>query len=250
MVTLGDCQRLQSAWFVALAAATGGKTFDTHQSHWVWLPARRELMLMFPEEISPAGIRPGLAEGVRLGAATVGIWMNSTVTTSMLPGFGFEHGWQPWWMTAHLDSVLLDEPVGIGLEPDSPEITGPDSAELQVVRRSAPASAGPAAKGSRAWHAVARAEGRLVGHGYSFLPDGGGNLRIPALAGIFNMAVGTDYRRRGYGSGILSRVARSAGAAGAEHLALNATPLGERLYSRRGFQLIGRGQTYWLHLAK
>ncbi|WP_323961672.1 hypothetical protein GC088_06970 [Arthrobacter sp. JZ12] len=104
MTTIAGCQRLQRAWFAALAQATGGRTFSTHGCDWIWLPARSELMLMFPTVLSGAGLRPGLAEGVRLGARTVGVWLNAAVRAPELASFGFEPGWQPWWMSAPIDA--------------------------------------------------------------------------------------------------------------------------------------------------
>lgn len=236
MTTIAGCQRLQRAWFAAMAQATGGRTFSTHECDWVWLPARRELMLMFPTSVSPAGLRPGLAEGVRLGARNVGVWLNGAVRGRELAAFGFEPGWQPWWMSAPVGVVTAFDSVGATITAEVPEFTGPPAAEL-VVTRSQPA---------RAWHAAARWQERLVGSAYSFY-DGTDNPRC--LGGIFNMEVLPEFQRRGLGTALLSAAAREAAAAGAQELALNATPEGYELYSRRGFELIGRGQTWWLSLA-
>lgn len=236
MTTIAGCQRLQRAWFAAMAQATGGRTFTTHGCDWIWLPARRELMLMFPTSLSPAGLRPGLAEGVRLGAGTVGVWLNGAVRGHELAAFGFEAGWQPWWMSAPVGAVTAYDPAGTDIATSVPEYSGPPAVELAVAR----------AEPSRAWHAVARAQGALAGSAYSFY-DGNDNPR--ALGGVFNMEVLREYRRQGLGTALLAAVAQQAAAAGAQELALNATPEGYELYSRRGFELIGRGQTWWLHLA-
>lgn len=235
MTTIAGCQRLQRAWFAALAQATGGRTFSTHECDWIWLPARSELMLMFPTSISAAGLRPGLAEGVRLGARTVGVWLNGAVRAQELAGFGFEPGWQPWWMSAPVGSVTGYDPGCATVTVEVPEYSGPPAAELAVARE----------EPVRAWHAVARKEGGLAGAAYSFY-DGTDNPR--ALGGIFNMEVQAAFRRQGVGTALLSAVARQAAAAGAEELALNATPEGYKLYLRRGFELIGRGHTWWLTL--
>lgn len=235
MTTIAGCQRLQRAWFAALAQATGGRTFSTHESDWIWLPARGELMLMFPTAISPAGLRPGLAEGVRLGARTVGVWLNGAVRATDLSTFGFEAGWQPWWMCAPINATTSYGTAGTSITTAVPEYEGAPARELAVTR-SQPA---------RAWHAVATAGGELAGAAYSFYePEN--NPR--ALGGVFNMEVHPEFRRQGMGTSLLSAVARQAAAAGAEELALNATPEGYELYLRRGFELIGRGQTWWLHL--
>ncbi|WP_051478506.1 GNAT family N-acetyltransferase [Arthrobacter sp. H5] len=236
MVTIAGCQRLQRAWFAALATATGGRTFSTRGCDWIWLPARSELMLMFPEEVSPAGLRPGLAEGVRLGATSVGAWLNGAVRGAGLHEFGFETGWQPWWMAAPVELPTAYDDGAATLTGDVPEYRGPLERELRVVR----------SQPRQAWHALSRVEGHPAGAAYSFYPAGVSGLR--GLGGIFNMEVLPEFQRRGLGTALLSKVGREAAAAGATHLALNATPQGYELYSRRGFDLIGRGQTYWLHL--
>ncbi|WP_024477478.1 GNAT family N-acetyltransferase [Arthrobacter sp. CAL618] len=236
MVTIAACQRLQRSWFAALSSATGGRTFTTHGSDWVWLPARRELILLFPQEISPAGIRPALAEGVRLGAHTVGAWLGGGVKGAPLTGLGFSPGWQPWWMAAPVEEPAGYDDDAAVLSTEVPEYGGPLAQELRVVR----------SQPRQAWHAVARVDGTVAGAGYSFYPSGVPGLR--GLGGIFNMEVLQEYQRRGLGTALLSRLAKAAAASGAEHLALNATPQGYELYSQRGFELIGRGQTYWLQL--
>lgn len=236
MTTIAGCQRLQRAWFAAVAEATGGRTFSTHECDWIWLPARRELMLMFPTSLSPSGLRPGLAEGVRLGARAVGVWLNGAVRGRELAGFGFEPGWQPWWMSAPVTDVRAFDTAGTSVTVTVPEYSGAPAKELAVART----------EPAKAWHAVARAQGDLAGAAYSFY-DGTDNPR--ALGGIFNMEVLPQFRRRGLGTALLASTAQQAAAAGALELALNATPEGYELYSNRGFELIGRGQTWWLHLA-
>ncbi|WP_026549845.1 GNAT family N-acetyltransferase [Arthrobacter sp. Br18] len=236
MVTIAQCQRLQSAWFAALAGATGGKTFSTHGSTWAWLPARRELMLMFPEQISAAGVRPALAEGTRLGATTVGVWLNGAVRSAGLAELGFEPGWQPWWMAAPVTVPASYDAGTAALTTDVAEYRGPLSRELRVVKT----------QPRQAWHAEVRTSEGICGAAYAFHPSGVHGLE--GLGGIFNMEVLPDYQRRGFGTALLSRAARAAAEAGARHLALNATPEGYAFYSQRGFTLVGRGKTHWLTL--
>ncbi|NOJ61321.1 GNAT family N-acetyltransferase [Arthrobacter sp. 260] len=236
MVTIAACQRLQRSWFAAVSSATGGRMFTTHGSEWVWLPARRELILLFPLEISPAGIRPALAEATRLGAHRVGVWLGGGVNGSPLTGLGFSPGWQPWWMAASVEDPAGYDDAAATLTTEVPDYRGPLLQELRVVR----------SQPRQAWHAEARVDGSIAGAGYSFYPSGVSGLK--GLGGIFNMEVLPDYQRRGLGTALLSRLSSAAAASGAENLALNATPQGFELYSRRGFELIGRGQTYWLEL--
>ena len=237
MTTIAGCQRLQRAWFAAMAQATGGRTFSTHECDWIWLPARRELMLMFPTSISPAGLRPGLAEGVRLGARTVGVWLNGAVRGHELASFGFEQGWQPWWMSAPAEALTGLDRGDAAITSDVPEYSGALAVELAIART----------EPVRAWHALARVDGEPAGAAYSFYDGTAGDAK--AVGGIFNMEVLPQYRRRGVGTTLLATAGQRAAAAGARELALNATPEGFRLYSRYGFDLIGRGQTWRLHLS-
>ncbi len=92
----------------------------------------------------------------------------------------------------------------------------------------------------RAWHAVARVDGRLAGRAWAFAPG--------RVAGIYDMDVWPRFQRRGLGRALVRAVCGSARAAGARDAVLNATPDGERLYSAEGFVPIGTGITYWHHL--
>lgn len=238
MVTIAQCQRLQAAWLAALATATGGRTFSTHGNTWVWLPARRELSMMFPETVSARAVRPALAEGVRLGATSVRVWLNGAVNAVELRELGFTPGWQPWWMAAPVSAVIVREDDDAVLTVDVPDYSGPLGQELRVVRSQPP----------QAWHAVTRdtSRGEVTGAAYSFYPPGGAGLR--QLGGIHHLEVLPGSRRRGLATALLSTTARVAGAAGAVDLAVNATPSGYEFLSRRGFTLLGRGRTYSLQL--
>ncbi|MBJ2121390.1 GNAT family N-acetyltransferase [Arthrobacter sp. MSA 4-2] len=236
MVTIAQVQRLHTAWFAALATATGGKTFSTHGCTWAWLPARSQLLLLFPEEVSLAGIRPGLAEGSRLGAKTVGVWMNGAVRSSALSSLGFSPGWQPWWMAAPVGVPAAYEDGAAELSTEVPEYLGPLARELRVVR----------SQPRQAWHAETRVGGNVVGAAYAFYPSGVPGLR--GLGGIFSLEVLPEYRHRGLGTALLSRAAKAAAASGARHLAVNAAPSGSEFFAARGFDLVGRGKTLWMAL--
>ncbi|MCU1631448.1 MAG: hypothetical protein JWM61_100 [Micrococcaceae bacterium] len=238
MVTIAQCQRLQSAWCAALATATGGKTFSTHGSTWVWLPARKELMMMFPERVSAYAVRPALAEGMRLGASSARVWLNSAVNATELGAVGFSSSWQPWWMAAPVSAVVRSDDDAAVLTTDVPDYSGPLEQELRVVR----------SQPRQAWHAVTRDRdsGMLSGAAYSFYPSGVDGL--DRLGGIHHLEVLPDHQRRGLATALLSATARAAVDAGTTNLAVNATPQGFEFLSRRGFTLIGRGRTYALHL--
>lgn len=222
VVTLSDCQGTQHAWFKALAEATGGRSFSTHKMNWVWLPETREMLCMFPTEITAAGLQPALGEAERLGATAVGIWMNAAVREGILPQFSFERGWQPWWMTRALDvetvSTASDAPDG--------------RVSLTTV------------VDNQVWLATAQSGDEWAGRSYAYLPPEQGTKH---LAGIFDMVVAPEQRRSGLGTALLNKLAEAAFNAGAEHLLLNATPDGQRLYRKYGFDLIGKGQTWWYH---
>ena len=232
MVTIASCQRMQHAWFGALAAATGGRSFGTHESRWVWLPARRQLMLMFPDVISPDGIRPGLAEGSRLGASTVGVWLGGSVDPTPLESFGFRRGPQTCWMTAPVHAPQAWPGTAASVEVQPPEVSGADAEELRVGH-STP---------RQAWHIAARDAARMTGRAYAFYP--GAVAGLPKVGGIFHLAVGASSRRRGFGTALLSSAAAAAEAAGAEQVIVNATAPGQDLCAARGFSLVGRGRTY------
>lgn len=240
MVTIAQCQRHQSAWNAALATATGGKTFSTHGSTWVWLPARKELMLMFPDSVTAAAVRPALAEGLRLGASSARIWLNSAVDAVGLGPLGFRMSWQPWWMAAPVADVVQGGNDAAILTREVPDYSGPLEQELRVVRvvRVEP---------HRAWHAVTRDDGgTITGAAYSFYPSG---VAGPTgIGGIHQLEVLPGFQRQGLATTLLGATARAAGEAGAATLTVNATPQGYPFFSSRGFTLLGRGRTYVLDL--
>jgi predicted N-acetyltransferase YhbS len=61
--------------------------------------------------------------------------------------------------------------------------------------------------------------------------------------------VWAQFQRRGLGRSLLRTVCAAARAAGATRVVLDATGVGEPLYSSEGFVHVGRGITYWHHLA-
>ena len=253
MVTIAACQELHQDWLRNLASVTGGRTFSTHESEWAWMPARRQLVLLYPQRISPAGIRPGLAEGMRLGAQSVSVWMNNAASYAPLEAFGFRRGPQPLWMSAPAGVPQQYDAGSAAVDPDPAEIHGPDADELAAAR-SHPRTA---------WHLTTRSEDKLTGRAWVYVPAAADRQAgvpdpntdmpgIPApparkpskgsLAGIFGLAVGPSSRRKGYGTELLSRAASVAASAGANRLAINAAPAGAELCTARGFELIGRGQ--------
>ena len=259
MVTIAACQALHQDWLKNLAGATGGRTFSTHESEWVWLPARRQLVLLYPQRIAPAGIRPGLAEATRLGAQSVSVWMNNAASYAPLEAFGFRRGPQPLWMSAPTAVPRQYSTGTAAVDPEPAEVSGPDAEELAAGR----------GHPRTAWHLTTRGEDKLTGRAWVYVPTAtdpepagadlvAGRAEIPAvparkphkgsLAGIFGLAVGPSSRRKGYGTALLSRAAAIAESAGADRLAINAAPSGAEFCAARGFELLGRGQYLSLDL--
>ncbi|NYE94299.1 GNAT superfamily N-acetyltransferase [Psychromicrobium silvestre] len=181
------------------------------------------MLALFPESLEPVGLRPALAEAVRLGAATAGIWSNAAVRATEALKLGFDVGWQPWWMAAPL--------------------SGFPAAETSDGFSTEQAAGLP----EGCWQAEATQNGQWLGRGRVFLPAATATATAP-LAGIFDLLVLPEYQRQGLGGRLLRSLAQRAGQQGAQQLVLNSTPAGERLYRAHGFELIGRGRTYWLQL--
>lgn len=225
-VRIRDCEAVQTDWLRTSAIAKGGRTFSTHGIDWAWNPAERALYGLFPERVDEAGLRPALAEAVRLGAKTVGLWSNAAVRVPQALALGFEIGWQPWWMAAAVAEVPPDDaPLATHRGLDLPE---------------------------GAWSAELAHDGDWVASGSLFIPAQAEPAGLPpvrpGLAGVFDMYVLESRQRQGLGSRVLRALADRARTEGVQTLLLNSTPAGERLYRSHGFELIGRGQTYWLHL--
>ncbi|GAA3690801.1 hypothetical protein GCM10023081_30320 [Arthrobacter ginkgonis] len=141
MSTIARAQRAFEAWLDDLAEATGGKHFTTFGCRWVWLPTRRRLMLLFPDAPAAAGLRPGLAEGARLGAVEVHAWLNAGVRGHELEDLGFtEQAPLLWHAGIPTTTIPIIRPIQ---ESPAPAPSAPDPS---VPEPSAPRSgtAGPA----------------------------------------------------------------------------------------------------------
>lgn len=228
--TVADCQSAQSAWNCAVAVAGGGEVWEDGGLRWSWQAHDGQLMLNFPRVIEPVAVARGVEAARRRGAHIIGAWLNVDVDASTLKSHGFERGWEPWWMSAPLEAIAEPDDRRVAITADVPEY-GPGGQALLSLAR---------APDARAWHAVARLDGRVAGRAWSYVPG--------EIAGIFDMDVWPRFQRRGLGRALLRAVCSSARSAGARAAVLNATPDGERLYSAEGFTRIGNGITYWNHL--
>ncbi len=163
-------------------------------------------MLNFPQQIPVAAAHRGVTEARRRGARIVGAWLATEVDASPLEGAGFERGWEPWWMAAPLAAIAEPDDERVLISREVPEYDECGRRLLSLVE----------APGSRAWHAVARVDGRLAGRAWAFAAGD--------LAGIYAMDVWPGFQRRGLGRALLRSVCDSARAARARVAVLNATP--------------------------
>jgi ribosomal protein S18 acetylase RimI-like enzyme len=228
--TIADCEINQAAWNAAVAVAGGGEVWEDSGLRWAWQAHDGHLMLNFPRVIDAAAAQRGVEQARARGAHIVGAWLGAEVDASALEAVGFERGWEPWWMTTALEAIAEPDDARAAISAEVPEYGAGGQRLLSLVQR----------PDARAWHAVARVNGRVAGRAWAFAPD--------RIAGIYDMDVWPRFQRRGLGRALLRAVCGSARAAGARDAVLNATPDGERLYSTEGFVRIGNGITYWHHL--
>jgi GNAT superfamily N-acetyltransferase len=230
-VTVADCEINQAAWNAAIALAGGGEVWDDDGLRWSWQAHDGQLMLNFPRRSPrrrPAEVSRRHASAVHASSA---LGWPATSTPPPLETAGFERGWEPWWMAAALQSITEPDDQRVTITADVREY-GPEGQRLLSLADTHRA---------RAWHAVARVDGRFAGRAWAFAPSD--------VAGIYDLDVWPAFQRQGLGRALLRRLGHSARAAGAQVAVLNATPDGERLYAGEGFSRIGTGITYWHHLA-
>jgi len=173
----------------------------------------RQGALPFPVKRNRAAVAAAVARADELGLRIVSCWSldEDKALGTLLIARGFEWGWQPWWMALDL-GVLPAEP--------------PRHA-VSVTRR------GP----------VCLLAVRDGGHKV------GGVIVNPwrRIAGIYDMGVAPEYRRRGIGRSLTLAAGLIAREAGCTHAVLNATPEGALLYRAVGFEHLGEGRTWWRH---
>ena len=215
-VSVADCEHVQTSWFVTRAQTLGGDVW--HDEGLTWAREAEQANLLFPSAIPADALARGL-ERISRRPVITGAWLSLEVDPTPLADAGFERGWSPWWMTAQLEAV----------------------GRVRRSSRRAQGRRATAARPKHTWSAAAYAEPghRLVGHAWSHLTG--------ELAGVFDMVVWPEFQRRGLGTALLRAVCAAAGAAGATHAVLNATPEGKLLYETCGFEQIGEGITWWLH---
>jgi GNAT superfamily N-acetyltransferase len=232
VVTVADCQRVQTNWYRLRAETCGGEVWTDGPLTWTDGPDGQNLM--FPAAISKPAVLRGVARARDRGLTIVGAWLGLDVDPTPLAEAGFTRGWSPWWMTVDLATMSGHSDDRVELQLDTTDYQDQDRdyrRRLAVARR----------QPTRAWYAAAYTDPgrRFAGRAWSFLDDD--------LAGVFDMAVWPPFRRQGLGTGLLHAVCAAARLAGARAAVLNATPEGTFLYRACGFQPIGEGITWWYH---
>jgi ribosomal protein S18 acetylase RimI-like enzyme len=97
------------------------------------------------------------------------------------------------------------------------------------------------AKNMQMFLAREEASGDIAGIIVLFTPQDGSKQ-----AGIYGAGVRCDLQRRGIGSALTAMACQAARGTGAHAISLNATPSGERVYRKLGFEVIGDGQTWFM----
>ncbi|WP_417235109.1 GNAT family N-acetyltransferase [Arthrobacter sp.] len=214
-----------------LAAATGGRAFDTHGCQWVWQPSGNAWSCSSHTPPESAGLPPGLAEGARLGAREVHVWLNAAARDSELLGLGFRDAPPVFWHAGGFDDVAAAARSRQGwdgaveLTRVLPEATGPDADELAIVDP------------GQIEHAVARTPaGELAGRGLAYRHEGGD-------VSIHDLAVGPSSRRRGAGTALLAALAGPLGSLGSpDQLLAASTPGASAFFRANGMDLVGKGR--------
>jgi ankyrin repeat protein len=127
---------------------------------------------------------------------------------------GFGWGWRPNWMVLDVDDLVRDlsQPGGLEIRGDDLALKGfVDDVEVATVTGH-----------------VCDVAGETVG-------------------GLYDMVVDGSHRRQGIGSALIVTLAGRLAAAGCRQVFLNATGMGQPVYLRTGFRLLGEsGQTWWM----
>jgi GNAT superfamily N-acetyltransferase len=231
------------------AEAAGGKVHRERGGSWTASPAGAALAFPQTSHERLLGLLPQfLSAARRSGAREASCWAlvptEPDTLGSELLAAGFRKGWQAHWMAVEIEPrtrVGAPEGVEVGLAPASWKATTlPWDGEGIASVRSALAGARP----RRVWHFGAWRDGRPVGHALVNVTTG----RL-GVAGIYDMGVAEDERRRGIGRALTAAALQLAGSQGCAAVTLNATPDGEPLYRALGFRSVGIAHTWWLDLA-
>jgi GNAT superfamily N-acetyltransferase len=230
----------QVSWLTELGRLTGGRVWREKTA----LCVQRKMPLNQVEILFPARLEPGAVERIlawseEAGVRTVGCWTSGLGdderVRDILEPRGFTEGWQPHWMYARLplEAAAPDARIEEVTEVPDYDEYGQTLLEMTRVRP----------RDRRSWHYVAREDGKLAGMIWLHTTD-----MAPGRAGLFDIYVNPDMRRRGVGSALTAAACAHATELGCLEVTLNATLEGERLNSALGFRTLGHGRTWWRHL--
>jgi GNAT superfamily N-acetyltransferase len=234
----------QTEWLARIAVAAGGVVHRERGATWMASPAGATLSFPALSRERLQGLLPQFLSAARRRSREASCW--SLLPTEPeelgdeLAAAGFREGWQAHWMAIEIGSspVPCPEGVEIGMattdwEPTDLPWDGAERSEL----RSRLAGERP----RRVWHLGAWRDGVPVGHAVVNVTTG----RL-GVAGIYDMGVAPDERRKGIGRALTVAALQLGRAQGCAAATLNATPEGELLYRALGFRSVGIAQTWWL----
>jgi GNAT superfamily N-acetyltransferase len=180
------------------------------------------------------------------GSGDVLIWSANprTPLSNALLAHGMEESFEPWWMMRPLDDALstiradVDISLATGQDIDDlhattaiPYVSDANTSTLRLLT-------GVRSGVNAVSLLVARDGNGVVGQAII--------NRTGEMAGLYNVAVHPDARRRGIGTALTVAACELARTQGARWVGLNATPMGAGVYERLRFRHIGKGQTWFL----
>jgi hypothetical protein len=118
MVTVADCQRVQTSWYRYRAETRGGEVWTDGSLTWTNGPDGKNLM--FPTAMTTAAVRRGVDRTRKRGLSVVGAWPNSTLDRAPLAEAGFTGGGR---RGGHHRPVPLDRRPGSTVDRGSARIT-------------------------------------------------------------------------------------------------------------------------------
>jgi GNAT superfamily N-acetyltransferase len=233
----------QTAWMARVAEAAGGSVHRERGATWMASPAGA--VLAFPR-LSRTRFDALLTRFLAAAESTPEASCWSLLPTeppdldAALLAAGFREGWQAHWMAAEVGVAAGQlAPPGVDVAVVEAEWAATelpwDGAGIAAVRGRLAVD-----RPRRVWHVAAWRDGDPVGH--ATLNVSTGKLGV---AGVYDMGVTENERRRGIGTALTQAALELARAAGCALATLNATPEGELLYRELGFRSIGVAQTWW-----
>jgi len=241
------------AWFARWAVASGGEVSHEGGMTWTYTPMESQegqMTISSPVALQTSDQVSRIFDWYRSRHPLHGVlcwYLTATPPGDLaarLFARGFEPNWQPHWMWCdlrHLQrhhlrpstfaiQVVEDEP---GRQADDlPYYCVEDKATLAALHHTQP---------RHVWHLAAFQKQQVVGRCLLNVTTGEWGV-----VGLFNMGVTPSARKQGIGTALTQAACELAQQMGCHHVVLNATPMGEPIYRRVGFQSMGYGHTWYL----